>query len=187
MICAASLRLVSLLLAAACAWPAEPVVVDFEKAVPLLADGNANRVPRWEEKGVVFTLAREPQQTKGKDMLMFFTHLSGGHKGIACAMATEPIPVRATFPKPASSVTVSFWGSTGTPALLEAFDADGKLVDGASLDGVPVRKAPGDPVPIFTMTVKAARIAYVQFSGPREGEYLAADELSYTPIDGDRN
>jgi hypothetical protein len=42
-------------------------------------------------------------------------------------------------------------------------------------------------MPIFTMTVKAARIAYIQFSGPREGEYLAADELSYTPIDGDRN
>jgi hypothetical protein len=120
-------------------------------------------------------------------MLMFFTHLSSGHKGIACAMATEPIPVRASFPKPASSVTVSFWGATGTPALLEAFDADGKLVDRASLDSVPGRKAPGDPMPIFTMTVKAARIAYIQFSGPREGEYLAADELSYTPIDGDRN
>jgi hypothetical protein len=187
MICAASLRFVSLLLAAAGAWSAEPVVVDFEKAVPLLADGNANRVPRWEEKAVVFTLAREPQQTKGKGMLMFFTHLSSGHKGIACAMATEPIPVRASFPKPASSVTVSFWGATGTPALLEAFDADGKLVDRASLDSVPGRKAPGDPMPIFTMTVKAARIAYIQFSGPREGEYLAADELSYTPIDGDRN
>ena len=187
MICAASLRLVSLLVATVCAWSTEPVVVDFEKAVPLLADGNANRVPRWEEKGVVFTLAHEPQQTKGKGMLVFFTHLSIGHKGIASAMATESIPVRATFPKPASSATVSFWGSTGTPALLEAFDADGKLVDRASLDGVPGRKAPGDPMPVFTMTVNAPRIAYIQFSGPREGEYLAADEVSYTPIDGDRN
>jgi hypothetical protein len=120
-------------------------------------------------------------------MLMFFTHLSSGHKGIASAMATEPIPVRATFPRPASSVTISFWGSTGTPALLEAFDAEGKLVDRASLDSVPGRKAPGDPMPIFTMTVKAGRVAYIQFSGPREGEYLAADEVSYTPIDGDRN
>ena len=176
-----------LLVAVGSAWAADPVVVDFEKAVPVLADGKANRVSRWEEGGVVFTLARAPQQTKGKGLLMFFSHLSTGHKGIACAMATEPIPVRAALPRPASSVTVSFWGSTGTPAVLEAFDAEGKLVDRASLDSVPGREAPGDPVPIFTMTVKGARIGYVQFSGPREGEYLAADELSYTPIDGDRN
>jgi hypothetical protein len=183
------MRVLCLLLLAATAygWSAEPVVVDFEKAVPLLPDGQANRVPRWEENGVVFTLAHEPQQTKGKGMLMFFTHLATGHKGIVCAMATEPIPVRATFPKPASSVTVSFWGSTGTPALLEAFDADGKVVDRANVKSVPARKAPGDPVPIFTMTVKAGSIAYVQFSGPREGEYLAADEIRFTPMDTDKN
>ena len=179
-------RFLLLLGATAYAWSAEPVVVDFEKAVPLLADGQANRIPRWEEKGVVFTLAHEPQQTKGKGMLMFFTHLSTGHKGIVCAMATEPIPVRATFPKPVSSVTLSFWGSTGTPALLEAFDGEGKVVDHASLESVPGRKAPGEPVPIFTMTVSASRIAYIQFSGPREGEYLAADEIRFTPMDGGR-
>src|SRR5579863_3251900 len=136
----AAARLLLLLGAAACAWSAEEIVVDFENAVPLVADRKANRVPRWEEKGVVFTLAREPQQTKGKGLLMFFTHLATGHKGIACAMATEPIPVRATFPRPASSVTVSFWGSTGTPALLEAFDGAGKLVDRAGIDSVPGRK-----------------------------------------------
>jgi hypothetical protein len=100
----------------------------------------------------VFTLAHEPQQTKGKGLLLFFTHLSNGHKRIACAMATEPIPVRTTFPTPVSSVTVSFWGSTEMPALLEAFDAEGKVVDRASLESVPSRKALGDPVPIFTMT-----------------------------------
>lgn len=183
MIRGATIRFVALLGATACAWAAEPTVVDFEKAVPLLADGNANRVPRWEEKGVVFTLAHEPQRTKGKGMLMFFSHLSSGHKGIASAMATEPIPVRATFPKPVSTVTVSFWGSTGTPALLEAFDPEGKVVDRASLDSVPGRKAPGDPVPTFTMTVKGDRIAYIQFSGPREGEYLASDEVRFTPVD----
>ena len=176
-----------LLGAAAYAWSAEPVVVDFEKASPLLADGNGNRVPRWEERGVVFTLAHEPKQTKGKGMVMFFKHFSTGHKGIPSAMATEPIPVRATFPKPVSSVTVSFSGSTGTPALLEAFDGEGKVVDRASLASVPGRKAPGDPVPIFTMTVKGGRIAYIQFSGPREGEYLAADELRFTPVDSDGN
>jgi len=35
------------------------------------------------------------------------------------------------------------------------------------------------------MTVKAPRIAYVQFSGPREGEFLAADEVRFTPADGE--
>jgi hypothetical protein len=177
-------RLLLLVTAAASAWSAEPVVVDFESAVPLLPDGKANRFPRWEEKGVVFTLAHEPEHTKGKGLLMFFTHLSTGHKGLVCAMATEPIPVRATFPEPVSSVTVSFWGSTGTPAVLEAFDADGKVVDRASLESVPGRKAPGEPIPTFSMTVKAALIAYVQFSGPREGEYLAADEVRFAPIAG---
>jgi len=183
MIRAAAIRRLLLLGAVACAWPAGEVVVDFEKGVTLLADGNANRFPRWEEKGVVFTLAHEPKQTKGKGMLMFFTHLSTGHKGIVSAMATESIPVRATFPKPVSSVTVSFWGSTGMPALLEAFDADGKVVDRASLESIPGRKSPGDPVPIFPMTVKASRIAYIQWAGPREGEYLAADELRFTQIE----
>src|SRR5215471_5039395 len=149
-----ALRLLFVAAAAAYICSAEEVVVDFESAVPLLPDGQANRVSRWEEKGVVFTLAHEPQQTKGKGMLMFFTNLANGHKGIVSAMATESIPVRATFPKPVSSVTVSFWGSTGTPALLEAFDAEGKVVDRASLESVPSRKAPGDPVPIFSMTVK---------------------------------
>jgi len=119
-------------------------------------------------------------------MLMFFTHLSTGHKGIVCAMATEPIPVRATFPKPVSSVTLRLWGSTGTPALLEAFDAEGNMVDRASLESVPGRKTPGEPVPLFTMTVSAGRIAYIQFSGPREGEYLAADEVRFTPVDDNR-
>jgi hypothetical protein len=171
----------------ACGWCSEPVALDFETAAPLLADGNANRVPRWEEKGVVFTLAHEPKQTKGKGLLAFFTHLATGHKGIASAMATEPIPVRATFPRPVSSVTISFWGSTGIPALLEAFDGEGKVVDRASLESIPSRKAPGDPVPFFTMTVKGSRIAYVQFSGPREGEFLAADEVRFTPVEADRN
>jgi hypothetical protein len=177
------IRALLLLSAATCAWSAEPVVVDFEKAVPLLADGNGNRLPKWEEKGVVFTPAHEPEHTKGKALLVFFTHLQNGHKGIASAMATESIPVRATFPAPVSSVTISFFGSTGVPALLEAFDADGKVVDRASLEAAPARKAPGDPVPIFTMTVKGSRIAYIQFSGPREGEFLAADELRFTPAE----
>jgi hypothetical protein len=166
---------------------AAPVVVDFESATVLLANQKSNRVTQWVEKGVTFTLAREPQKSKAKGMLTFFTHLGTGHKGILCAMATEPIPVRATFPMPVSSVTLALWGSTGTPALLEAFDAEGHVVDRGSLESVPGRTAPGEPVPIFTMTVKAPRIAYIQFSGPREGEYLAADEVIFTPNEeGDR-
>jgi hypothetical protein len=161
----------------------QEVVVDFEKAVTVLPDGKASRIPKWEEKGVVFTLAHEPRTSKGKGMLMFFTHLSDGRKGIVSAMATEPIPVRATFPKPVSLVTVAMWGSTGMPAVIEAFDAQGKVVGRASLQSIPGRKAPGDPVPIFTMRVNAPRIAYIEFSGPREGEYLAADEVRFTPVD----
>ena len=181
MIRAALFLVVSLSAIGVCA--GEQVVVNFEKAPTLEPDGIAIRLPKWEDKGVVFTLAHEPKQSKAKGLVMFFTHLSSGKKGIVCAMATEPIPVRATFPKPASSVTVEMWGSTAMPALLEAFDSDGNVVDRKSLDSVPGRKAPGDPVPVFTMTVSAKRIAYVQFSGPREGEYLAADEVRFTPVE----
>lgn len=159
---------------------AQQVVVDFESAVLLLPDDKANRIEKWEEKGVIFTLAQRPKASKAKGLLMFFQHQPSGHKGIVCAMATGPIPVRAAFPKPVSSVTVAMWGSTATPALLEAFDAEGKVVGRARLETVPGRKAPGDPIPIFTMTVSASRIAYIEFSGPREGEYLAADEVRFT-------
>lgn len=162
---------------------AEPVVVDFEQATLIFPDERPNRVEQWVEKGVTFKLARAPKKSKAKGLVMFFDHLSTGHKGIVSAMALEPIPVRATFPKPTSSVSVAFWGSTETPAVLEAFDSDGKLVDRAELKSVPGRKAPGDPIPIFTMTVKAQRIAYIEFSGPREGEFLAADEIRFTPVD----
>ena len=172
-----------LLLPAAAVCAGEQVVLDFEKSPTVLPDGIAVRLPKWEDKGVVFTLAHEPKQSKGKGLVMFFTHLSSGKKGIVSAMATESIPVRATFLKPVSSVTVEMWGSTGMPALLEAFDSDGKVVDRKSLDSVPGRKAPGDPVPVFALTVSAKAIAYVQFSGPREGEYLAADEIRFAPAE----
>ncbi len=174
--------LCALLLAAAAGRAAEPVVVDFEAAVPLGVEQKANRYPRWEEKGVVFALAHEPRQSKGKGLLMFFTHLESGRKGLVSAMATEPIPVRATFPGPVSSVTVTFWGSTATPAVLEAFDADGKLVDRAALAAAPGRTVPGEPVPVFPLAVKGERIAWIQFSGPRAGEYLAADEVRFVPV-----
>jgi hypothetical protein len=163
------------------AWAAE-VVVDFESAAVLLPPSDkAHRAEQWVEKGVTFRLAQEPRQSKAKGLVMFFEHLTNGHRGLASAMALEPIPVRATFPQPASKVTVAFWGSSTAPALLEAFDAEGKVVDRASLATIPARKTPGEPVPIFTMTVSAPRIAYIQFSGPRAGEFLAADEVRFTP------
>jgi len=179
----AAAALFSVLSAMSVCAAAEQVVVDFESATVLLPDGQANRVTQWVEKGVTFTLAHEPRLSKAKGKLMFFTHLESGHKGLVGAMATEPIPVRATFLKPVSSVTVALWGSTGTPALLEAFDAQGKLVDRATLESIPGRRTPGEPVPIFTMSVSGSNIAYVEFSGPREGEYLAADEVRFTPVE----
>jgi len=166
-----------------CAGDAKPRVIDFESAVLLHPEDKANRVEQWVEQGVVFKLAHEPQKSKTKGLVMFFPHLGSGHKGIVCALATEPIPVRATFPVPVSSVTLALWGSTGTPALVEAFDAEGHVVDRAKLDAVPSRKDPADPVPIFNLTVKAKRIAWVEFSGPRDGEYLAADEVRFTPAE----
>ena len=57
--------------------------------------------------------------------------------------------------------------------------------DRARLEAVPGREAPGDPIPIFTMTVSARRIAYIEFTGPREGEYLAADEVRFMLAEDD--
>ncbi len=155
-------------------------VVDFEGVTVLLAPNDkANRAEKWEEKGLVFKLAREPKSTKAKGLVMFFEHLTSGHKGIGSAMALEPIPVQVNFHKAVSEVTMAFWGSAGAPAVLEAFDEAGKLVDRAEVAAVPGRKGPGDAVPVFELTVKGPRIAYVQFSGPRAGEYLAADEVRF--------
>ena len=153
---------------------AEETVIDFEEAEI------GKPVTNWVEKGVVFTLAHQPKKTKAAGRVMFFPHLASNHKGILCAMADEQIPVQATFPKMASSVTLVLWGSTGCPALLEAFDKNGTLVDKASLDSVPGRTKPEDPIPMFKLSVKAPEIACVRFSGPRSGEFLAADELRFT-------
>jgi hypothetical protein len=55
-------------------------------------------------------------------------------------------------------------------------------LDKKSVDAVPGRKAPGDPVPFITLTVQGAAIAYVNLSGPRNGEFLAADEVRFMPL-----
>ena len=158
------------------------VVVDFEKA-----EITGRWIESWEEKGVVFTPAHAPTRSKAKAKLMFFPHIPSGRKGILSAMADDPIPVRAKFPTNVSSVTITFWASTGCPARLEAYDAGGKLLDTASMDAAPGRKAPGDPIPTFELSVKGTHIAYIEFSGPRTGEYLSADELRFVPQAGPSN
>jgi hypothetical protein len=155
------------------------VVVDFEKSeigVP---------TPKWEEKGVVFQLYGRLQRTPAAvPRVMFFPHLATNHKGILNAMANDQsVPLEMALPGVgASSVTLVLWGSTGCPVLVEAYDKDGKLVDKKSLEAVPARKAPEDPVPFVTVTLKAAAITHVYLSGPRNGEFLAADELRFLPL-----
>lgn len=151
--------------------PAE-VVIDFEQATV------GKPVPAWTEQGVTFALAEPPRTSKAVGRVMFFPHLATSHKGLLNAMANEQaIPVRATFPAAAAEVAIVFWASTGSPAKLQAFDGDGQLVATASVDAAPARRSPEEPVPFFTLTVKAPAIAYVLFSGPRNGEFLAADEV----------
>jgi hypothetical protein len=167
--------LFSVLLAAGiAAGRAQETVIDFEQAEI------GHPITNWVERGVTFTLAHQPTKTKAPGRVMFFPHLATHHKGILCAMADEQIPVQATFSNNVSSVTLLLWGSTGCPALLEAFDKSGTLVDKASLAAVPGRTQPQDPIPMFQLSVKAPEIAYIRFSGPRTGEFLAADELRFT-------
>jgi len=151
------------------------IVIDFEQA----AIGKP--APTWTDQGVVFKLARPLEHSKATGRITFFPHLATNHKGLVNAMAAEQaIPVQATFPVSASSVTLVLWGSTGCPALLEALDANGQVVDQVSLVSVPGRKKPADPVPFIELTVKAPAIAAIRFSGPRDGEFLAADEIRIT-------
>jgi len=171
------LILIALLVGAASVARAEEIVVDFEQAEI------GKPVPAWTEKGVVFSLASPPVQSKAAGRVMFFPHLASQRKGILNAMANEQaIPVLAKFPSAASSVTLVLWGSTGCPALLEALDGNGVVVDKASVTAVPGRKAPGDPVPFVQLTVTAPAITAIRFSGPRNGEFLAADEIRITTV-----
>jgi len=173
-------QIVALLATVPKAQPGE-TVVDFEGAeigVP---------VQKWEEKGVVFTLAGPLKRTPtAKPRVTFFPHLATGHKGIVNAMASDQgVPLRVSLPgRGASSVTFVLWGSTGCPAVIEAFDANGNLVDHRSIAAVPGRKGPNEPVPFLTLTLKAPAIASVNLSGPRDGEFLAADELRFLPLPG---
>jgi hypothetical protein len=169
--------LILLLLIAGRAFGQTNVVVDFEKA-----EITGRWFDSWADKGVLFTPAHPPTRSQAKARLMFFPHMPDGHKGILSAIADDPIPIRAQFTNGCSSVTLVLWGSTGCPARLEAYDAEGKLLDKASLDAVPGRKAPADPIPTCELSVKGTNIAYIEFSGPRPGEYLVAEEVRFAPI-----
>jgi hypothetical protein len=166
---------------------AEEVVIDFEQVSIRLDPKNdeaVNRLERYVEKGVEFKLARAPERSKARGRIMFFPHLASGRKGVLNAMANEQqIPVQVRFPQGASAVTIVFWASTGASARLEAFNGKGDVVARDELEVAPGRKRPEDPVPTFELAVKADEISYVEFSGPRTGEYLVADEVRFTPLD----
>ncbi len=139
-------------------------------------------VPRVTENGVTFELASPLRRSLAAPRVMFFPHLLTDRNGILNAMANEQgIPVKITFPTPVRSVTLAMWGSTGCHATVEAHAKDGKLLDSASVEKVPARLDPSDPVPSFELTVKGENIAYVLFAGPRNGEYLAAEEIRFLP------
>jgi hypothetical protein len=173
--------LVALLVTAAPVIHAEEIVIDFEQAEI------GKPVREWTERGVVFKLAGPPAHSKAAGRIMFFPHIGTDHKGLLNAMAIEQaIPVQVTFPKSVSTVTLVLWSSTGCPALLEALDEKGVIVDKASLAAAPRRNSPADLVPFFRLTVTAAHIAAIRFSGPRDGEFLAADEIRFTIGDQSR-
>ena len=163
---------------------AEKIIINFEQVSILPDPTNDEVVTRpesWTDQGVEFTLARQPARSRARGRLMFFPHLPSGRQGILNAMADEQeIPVRVRFPRRASAVAIEFWASTGAAARLEAFDAHDAMVARDALDVVPGRKAPEDPIPMFTLAVSAEEIAYVEFSGPRTGEFLAAAALRAT-------
>ncbi|MEX0938808.1 MAG: hypothetical protein WDZ59_13180 [Pirellulales bacterium] len=166
---------------------ADDVVIDFEQAPIRLDPTNdevVNRPEQYVEKGVEFKLARQPERSEARGRIMFFPHIASGRKGILNAMANEQeIPVQVRFPNSASAVTIVFWASTGAAARLEAFNSDGEVVARDELEVVPGRKKPEDPVPTFELKVEASEISYVEFSGSRTGEYLAADEVRFIPND----
>jgi hypothetical protein len=168
---------------------AEEIVIDFEQVriVDPKNDEAVNRLERYVEKGIEFKLARDPERSKARGRIMFFPHTASGRKGVLNAMAAEQqIPVQVRFPRGASAVTIVFWSSTGASAKLEAFNDKEEIVARDELKVVPSRKKPEDPVPTFELKVKANDISYVEFSGPRNGEYLVADEVRFIALEAAR-
>jgi hypothetical protein len=140
-------------------------------------------MPSYKDQGVGFALSRPPTKSRAAGRVIFFPHLKTPRKGILNAIANESIPVEVHFPKPVASVTLVLWSSIGSEAVVEAYDADGNVVDRASRDKVPERTGPEQPIPNFEMAVKGSAIAYIRFSGAPPGGYLACDEVRTTPAD----
>jgi endo-1,4-beta-xylanase len=153
----------------------EPTVIAFDAAE------TGKPMPKYTDRGVEFALAHAPTRSRAVGRVMFFPHLKTPRKGILNAMANEPIPVEIRFPKPAATVTLVLWGSIGSEAVVEAFDAGGNVVDRASREKVPERTGPEQPIPSFELAVKAPAIASVRFSGSPPGGYLVCDEVRSTP------
>ncbi len=160
---------------AAGARPGGEIVLDFESGPP------GQWPSSWDEQGATVALAWAPMKAKTEGSLTFFPRIGTDDQGVLCAMADEPIPVEVRGPRAARRVTVRFWASTGCAARLEALAADGTVLQVASVAEAPRRSDPAEPVPTFTLTVEAAEpvIAAIRFSGPREGEFLAADEIRW--------
>lgn len=154
----------------------DEVVITFENAEV------GKPTASWTAKDAVFEPADKLKLSKAAPRIMFFPHLMTDKKGILSAMAAEALPVQIRFPGGASKVTLVMWGSIDSAALVEALDKDGKIVDKASLDKVPARALPDKPIPSFELTVKAAEISSVRFSGARPSGYLAAEEVRFTPL-----
>src|SRR4051812_31574237 len=143
-----------------------PTIITFD------AVETGKPMPSYTDRGVVFAPSRPPTRSRAAGRVMFFPHLKTPRKGILNAMADEPIPVEIRFPNPVAAVTLVLWGSIGSEALVEAYDAEGKVMDRASRDRVPERTGPEQAIPDFELTVNAPAIAYVRFSGAPPGGYL---------------
>ncbi len=153
------LAVVIVLGALAGAAPADgPVRITFDKVE------TGKTMPSYTDQGVVFALSRPPSRSRAAGRVMFFPHLKTPRKGILNAMANESIPVEIRFPKPVAAVTLVLWGSIGSAAVVEAYDADGKVADRVSRDTVPARTGPEQPIPSVELTVKASAIVSVRFS-----------------------
>ena len=139
-------------------------------------------MPNYTDQGVVFALAHQPTTSRAAGRVMFFPHLKTPQKGILNAMANESIPVEVRFPKPVASATLVLWGSIGSTAVVEAYDKEGKVVDRASREKVPERTGPEQPIPSFELTVSAAEITFVRFSGAQPGGYLVSNEVRFMPL-----
>jgi len=153
------------------------VVVTFEKA------DLGHPAVKFVVSDVTFQLGWALRQSQAEPRVMFFPHEMTGNNGILNAMATEQaIPVKATLPVPASSVTLVMWGTTDSPARVEAHDKNDKLLDTVVLEKVPERLDPDDPIPSFEISVKGDNIAYVLFGGAPNGGYIAAEKIRYMPM-----